>query len=197
MRMILAAVMAAFLCACGGGSSAPAVVAFYGDSITSGTHSADYNVWTPAVWSPTPVEHIAQIAGIRAVDYSYNGASAADAAIRADTSRLVVIRFGVADTVHGLTPAQFAGHITRLVDGARSQGKAVILTGLPHAAAVDTGPLDAVMRERAQALGVPFVDVRALAFGPGDLADALHPGEVYSRRIGQAVAEVIKAVLSS
>ncbi len=193
MRWFLT-LIAVVLSACGGGSS-PTVVAFYGDSITSGTHSSDYNVWTPAAWSPTPVQHITSLAGVEALDYSYSGASSKDARIRGDGSALVVIRFGVADTVHGLGAEQFAAQITRLVAEARALGKGVLLTGLPHAASVDTQPLDAALREMATALSVPFVDIYALPFTPADLADALHPGEDYSRRIGQAVADAIRGLL--
>jgi hypothetical protein len=183
------------LAACGGGGSttpAAPVAAFYGDSITSGTHSSDPAAWVPAQWSPSPVQHIAALANVAALDYSYNGASSADAHIAADASTLVVIRFGVADQVRGMDAQSFGVNITRLVGEARALGKAVLLTGLPHAATVDTQPIDAVMRERAQALGVPFVDVRELPFAPGDLADPLHPAESYSRRIGAAIAAQIR-----
>jgi lysophospholipase L1-like esterase len=170
--------------------SAP-VVAFYGDSITTGTHSAEPFDWLPAGWHPSPVRHIAQLANIAPVDYSYDGASSMDAAIKADESTLVVIRFGVADTVHGLTPAQFGENIARLVAEARALGKRVLLTGLTHAGDVDTAPLDRAMRECAKSLGIAFADVHALPFGDGDLADGIHPAEGYSRRVGELVAAVI------
>lgn len=183
-------------CGGGGGSLSQATdytVAFYGDSITSGTHSSDPVVWTPETWSPTPVQHIAALANVLAYDYSYNGASAADAVVKADSSDLVVIRFGVADSVRKMLTVTFASNIDRLVAEARGLNKAVLLTGLPHAASVDTAPFDEVMRGRAAVLGVPFVDVHALPFSirPSDLADPLHPGEAYSRRIGVAIAEAI------
>ncbi len=171
------------------------VVAFYGDSITTGTHSAEPFDWLPAGWHPSPVRHMAQLAGFEPVDYSYDGASSADASIKDDDSTLVVIRYGVADTVHGLTPATFAANITRLVGEARAKGKRVLLTGLTHAGDVDTAPLDAAMRECAMSLGVPFVDVHALPFGHGDLADGIHPAEGYSRRVGEAVAAAIRGML--
>jgi lysophospholipase L1-like esterase len=167
------------------------VVAFYGDSITHGTHSANPDFWVPEGWDPTPVQHMAALGGFTALDYSSDGASSADAAIRDDASDLVVIRFGVADTVYRLTPAQFAQNITRLVGEAQALGKRVLLTGLTRARDVDTAPLDAVMRECAARLRVPFVDVQALPFEPGDLADGLHPGERYSRRVGEAITRSI------
>lgn len=195
-RMFLNTLALAALAGCGGGApeAAPApVAAVYGDSISSGTHSTDYFTWQPAVWSPTPVAHIAALAGAEAIDYSYNGASCLQASIRNDTSTLVVIRFGVADTVYGTTPEVFGSHITRLVGEARALGKRVLLTGLTHTAADDTAPLNAVMRECAQALGVPFVDVYAIPFNAAtDLADPLHPGEGYSRRVGEVVAGAIR-----
>jgi len=191
MKTILLFILV-LLVSCGGGGDSTRTVSFYGDSITSGTHSADPNRWSPATWSPSPVQHIAQLAGVQGIDYSHDGASSADATIHPDASTIAVIRFGVADSVRGMAPDAFAANITRLVGQARAQGKDVILTGLTHAASVDTQPLDNVMRERAQALGVRFVDVRAL--GPGALADALHPGEDYSRRIGEAIAQELRTI---
>lgn len=178
------------LTSCGGGEPM-LVVSFYGDSITSGTHSSDPVVWSPAVWAPTPVQHFAALAGVQANDHSQNGASIADANIANDGAELAVIRFGVADQVRAMASPVFAAHVDRLVAQARALDQQVLLTGLPHAASVDTAALDAVIRERAAALGVPFVDIRALPFGPGDLADPLHPSEDYSRRIGAAIAAQI------
>ncbi len=214
MRTILCLALALLLTACGGGGvgvgaesggagadarvdGAVPLVAFYGDSITSGTHRGGTEAWTPAVWSPTPVQHIAVLANVAAMDYSYDGASSADARIAHDASDVVVIRFGVADTVYGLAPDVFAGHITRLVGEAQALGKQVLLTGLTRTSSGDTLQLDAVMREHAATLGVGFVDVYALPFTPDELADALHPGEAYSRRVGQAVAAAVRGVVSA
>jgi lysophospholipase L1-like esterase len=173
---------------------APAV-AFYGDSITTGTHSAEPFDWLPAGWHPSPVRHMAQLASFTPIDYSYDGASSRDASIKPDESTLVVIRFGVADCVHGLTPEEFGENIARLVTEARAVGKRVLLAGLTHAGDVDTAPLDRAMRECAASLGVPFVDVHALPFGEGDLADGIHPSEGYSRRVGESVAAAIGAMV--
>lgn len=184
----------ALLSGCGGGEIAtkhPLVVSFYGDSITSGTHSAKYDEWIPAQWDISPVQYISIISGIRGIDYSANGANAADASIKPDNSDIVVIRFGVADAYHGTSPADFSTQITRLVGEARAMRKLVILSGLPKNAFNNTGALDVVMRERATALGVPFVDVFSLDYSIADLADPLHPGENYSQRIGLMVAKKI------
>lgn len=183
-----------FLASCGGGGgSTKPVVAFYGDSITEGTHSAKYNQWIPERWKPTPVEHIAALADVTAIDYSENGASSLNAVIKIDPASIVVIRFGVADTVYKLSPDEFRGAITRLVAEARALNKRVILTGLTHTADKDTSILNDVMKERADVLGVGFVDVYSLPFSPIiDLADTLHPSEDYSRRIGVAIANYLK-----
>jgi hypothetical protein len=171
------------------------VVAFYGDSITTGTHSAEPFDWLPAGWHPSPVAHMAQLAGFTPIDYSYDGASSKDATIKPDDSGIVVIRYGVADTVHGLTSEQFASNIRRLIAEARALGKRVLLTGCTHAGDVDTSLLDRVMRECAASEDVAFVDVHALPFGDGDLADGIHPAEGYSRRVGEKVAAAIGDLL--
>jgi lysophospholipase L1-like esterase len=193
MKLFIAALAALLACACGGGSSALTVVSFYGDSITTGTHFTDAG---KEVWSPTPVQYIAQLAGITAHDYSRDGMGSDEATIASDDAQIVVIRFGVADAVHGMTPDVFASNITRLVGEARALGKRPLLTGLPHATWVDTAALDNTMRERAQALAVPFVDVHALVFDPTtDPADTLHPALGYSQRIGAAVAAAIRGMV--
>ena len=192
-RMLLATLLL-LLAACGGGGTVEKrVVAFYGDSITEGTHSAKYNEWLPERWLPTPVEHIASLADIVAIDYSVNGGSSRNAFIKSDNASIVVIRFGVADTVYKLTPEVFGENITRMVAEARSFGKRVVLTGLPHTADLDTSVLNTVMKERALALNVGFVDIYSLPFdATTDLADTLHPAEGYSRRIGEVVAKYLK-----
>lgn len=180
------------LAACGGGTSKP-VVAFYGDSITYGTHSADYNVWTPVRWNPSPVEHIAALADIEALDYSVDGSSAVGARLRSDNSSVVVIRYGVADRVRDIHPETFKAGITSLVNEAKSKGKRVILTGLPHTAGLDTSALNYIMMECAVALNVEFIDIHSLPFDAAtDLADAIHPAEGYSRRIGETIAKYLK-----
>ena len=182
------------LVACGGGGGVEKrVVAFYGDSITEGTHSAKYDEWFPERWLPTPVEHIAALANIIGIDYSVNGASSVDAVIKQDNSSIVVIRFGVADTVRNMSPEVFRTAITRLVAEARAHGKRVILTGLTHTADKDTSVLNRVMQECANSLGVEFIDIYSLPFSPTtDLADTLHPAEGYSRRIGEEIAKYLK-----
>ena len=195
MTKIFLFIVALFISGCGGGGNMlpkmMPVVALYGDSITSGTHSEKYDEWIPTQWAVSPAQYIASIAGVRYFDYSENGANAADASIKPDNSDIVVIRFGVADAYHGTLPADFSTQITRLVGEARAMRKLVILSGLPKNAFNNTGALDVVMRERATALGVPFVDVFSLDYSIADLADPLHPGENYSQRIGLMVAKKI------
>lgn len=198
MTKIFLFIVALFISGCGGGNMPPKmmpVVALYGDSITSGTHSEKYDEWIPTQWAVSPAQYIASIAGVRYFDYSANGANAADASIKPDNSDIVVIRFGVADAYHGTQPDDFAKSITRLVAEARAAGKLVILTGLTHNAFNNTGPLNEVMRERAASLCIPFVDVYSLAYSPSDLADPLHPGLEYSERIGKLVSAKILEII--
>jgi lysophospholipase L1-like esterase len=199
-RLALCALAAALLPACGGGGSAGAgerTVAFYGDSITSGTHSRDYDIWQPVRWSPSPVEAIdAQLQAWSAIDYSRDGLLAHEARIAADESALVVLRFGVADTIVGTPPARFRAAVAGLIAQARAQNKRVILVGLPHTATPGaTAPLDAVLGHLATEWSLPFVDLQALPFNPAtDLADPIHPGQAYSERIGAAVAAAIRSM---
>lgn len=207
-RSICQSVLAALMSACGGGGDPPKptpapvklpVVAFYGDSITDGTHSSDFIVWTPTKWSPTPVETIRMLLGFaptQVIDYSYSGAASTDAKIADDASTIVVIRFGVADAVRGLLPVEFGKNISRLITEARALGKQVLLTGLTHAASADTLPWNLMMASVANLYEVPFVDVYALPFDPAvDLADPLHPSESYSHRIGAVIADKLHTMI--
>jgi len=191
----------AFTSACGGGgSAAPAsvrTVAFYGDSITSGTHSSDYSVWLPVRWEPTPVQAIdAALPTWAAIDYSRDGLRASEAVILPDESDLVVLRLGVADTVVGTAPARFRAAVGGLIAQARAQGKGVLIAGLPHTATPGaTAALDAVLRQLASEWGLPFVDVQSLPFdAASDLADPTHPALGYSRRIGELVTSAIRSM---
>jgi hypothetical protein len=198
MRLIFIFLLALLTACGGGGSSAPKrIAAIYGDSISSGTHSTDYATWRPAVWSPTPVQHIAQLAGVTALDYSYDGARAQDNRIAADGAELVVLRYGVADMIRGTDLQAWLLEVARLVAEARARGASVLITGLPHTAPpiAPTAAWDAALHQLASDLGVPFVDVQSLPFDPGtDLADPTHPGEAYSRRIGVLVAAAIRSM---
>jgi acyl-CoA thioesterase-1 len=199
MRVLFSIIFILMLAACGGGGAAaggpgPREVAIYGDSINTGTHSTSYTTWQPAVWSPTPAQHIAQLAGVVALDYSQDGGRAQDARIHPDGAQLVVLRYGVADLVRGTDLQAWLLEVARLVAEARARGAGVLITGLPHTAPpiAPTAAWDAALRRLAGDLGVPFVDVQSLAFDPAhDLADPTHPAQGYSRRIGAAVAAAI------
>ena len=189
---------AVLLSGCGGGditSKQAPVVAFYGDSITSGTHSTKYDEWIPAQWDVSPVQYISSLAGIHGIDYSANGSSAVDANIKADDSSITVIRFGVADSAHNTPTDAFSKAITRLVCEARAYGKTVVITGLSRNAFDNTGRLNDIMRERAATLNTPFVDVYSLEYSNSDLADPLHPGLDYSKRIGKLVSSKLLEVI--
>jgi len=196
-RSFLVALAASLLPACGGsGADTPVTVSFYGDSVTTGTHSADYDVWLPERWSPTPVEVISGLTGTAALDYSKDGASALGASIHDDGSHISVIRFGVADTVYGTFPDVFAAHIQRLVKESQVLYQLALLVGLTHTMDGRAKTLDAVVRRCAADLRVPFVDVHALPFhGRSDMADAIHPGACYSRRASHAIAASINETL--
>lgn len=182
------------LASCGGGDgiAGPTVVAFYGDSITTGTRSTSRTEWSPVTPVPSIVQQIGSIAHVDVIDYSVNGASAVDWHVHDDASSVVVIRYGVANSVYGTSSAAFSDAITRLITEARALGKTPVLTGLPYADVVDTGPLDDVMRERSHSLGVRFVDLRALPYDSTiDSADGLHPSAVYAERIIRLIAEAL------
>jgi lysophospholipase L1-like esterase len=176
----------ALLAACGGGSSAP-VVAFLGDSLTSGTHSISATAWVPGTWSPTPVQHMAALGDFAAVDLSSDGATSADASI-GHHADVTVLAFGVADAARGITPDQTRAALTALANDRRT-----VIVGVIAVPEIDTAAHDAAARQAAQASGAFFADVRALP--PGAFVDGLHPDQSYSQRLGALITKTIKEAL--
>lgn len=213
--------LALLLAACGGGGAeAPtkpplARVAFYGDSIMAGAIVVPYKDSGELIssWLPVrPVERIASIAGVEAVDYTVPGAAVREALagqlwvkfppwedhVLVERARVLVVRFGPADAIRGTLPDAFERDLGRLVVLAREAGKRVLLVGTTRLQEGDARQqeLDVRIRQVAVAHQVLFVDARAVRFdGAGDLVDGVHPTQAYSDRVSEAIAAALARLL--
>lgn len=182
------------LAGCGGGSSSAEIgglplqkISFYGDSAMTGTHSQSQTQWDPVQFDPTPANYIISLLDTSGRDYSKNGMSATEASILKDDSGIVVIRFGLADSIRGTSRQEFSLAIHRLVRESKALGKTPVMIGVNPMYGLDTRIFDGLVRET----DAVFVDVLALPFSVKDLADDTHPGAHYSQGVGRAIAKCI------
>jgi len=213
--LILSAVCAA-LCGCGGGEGAPAapaprVIAFYGDSLTFGSINGPAGTLTRL--AVPPVRRAQELLGDAAlcVDLSLPGATVRDALegvammpfgafephIKASAADTVVIRYGGADALRGTPLLEFERDLGALAALARVAGKRVLLVGVINTPGGETDDFDLAVERTADAMGLAFVDVRAVPFAlPDDLADGVHPAQAWSDRITAAIVRHLRPLLN-
>ena len=223
-RCWLCGLLAALCAGCGGGDApstglaAPTVIEFYGDSLTFGQITGEQGQF--ARLAVPPVRRAQELLGDGAVcvDMSLPGATVRDALdgvammpfgafaahVAATPARVLVIRYGGADSMRGTPLADFERDLAALVTLAQGAGKQVVLVGViplyRHAditqAMLDSvDDFDAAVERVADALGAGFVDVRAVPVTfPGDLADTVHPAQAWSDRITAAIVRHLQTL---
>ena len=205
-RCWLCALLAALCAGCGGGDTphadAPRVIEFYGDSLTFGSIAGPGGELTRL--AVPPVRRAQESLGDAAlcVDLSLPGATVRDALdgvammpfgafeqhIKTTAADTVVIRYGGADAIRGTPLAEFERDLGAMAAMARVAGKRVLLVGVINTPTGVTDAFDLAVERTADALGLGFVDVRAVPFAlPDDLADGVHPAQPWSDRITAAV----------
>ena len=216
IRCLFCSLAAAICAGCGGGDSPAGIVEFYGDSLTFGSIAGDAG---QVARIPVPPVRRAQeaLSGLAVcVDMSLPGATAGDALdgvammpfgpfeshIAATRATTLVIRYGGADAIRGVTQADFERNMTKIVTLAQRAGKRVILVGIidvqespgnPPELRARLASFDVFLSELATKTGAELVNVRALPVTfPGDLADAVHPAQAWSDRITAAIVQQLK-----
>lgn len=205
-RCWLCALLAALCAGCGGGDTppprAPRVVEFYGDSLTFGSIAGPSGELTRL--AVPPVRRAQELLGASAlcVDLSLPGATVRDALdgvnmmpfgrfadhVAATSAQTLVIRYGGADAIRGTPLPDFERDLGALATLARVSGKRVLLVGVIATTDGVTDDFDLAVERAADALGLEFVDVRAVPFTlPDDLADAVHPAQAWSDRLTAAI----------
>ncbi len=214
---------AAALAACGGGGGSPGFVpvptpepapppapapreivyAHYGDSLTSGGT-------VPRLQAHMP--------GSVHLDRSYGGSHARHVidgiepwasepfaqAIQRDGADWIVLRFGGAEALAGMAPAETAADIDVLVGIALAAGKRVAVVGAfdvplsetvtPEIRAVYLD-IDQRMRALAASRGVPYIDVLGVPIAADEMHDPIHPGPAAQERVAVEIAERLAEII--
>lgn len=102
-------------------------------------------------------------------------------------AKIIVFRFGVADAVLAVSPAEFKANLLELVHLAKASGKTVLLvepSSVPAIANTLVAPMRSVVAEVAKSEQVPLVILHDL---PWATPDGLHPdqatADLYAGRI--------------
>ena len=218
-RCWLCTLLAALCAGCGGGGAPPVapppqadaqqVVEFYGDSLTFGSIAGPSGELTRL--GVPPVRRAQELLGDAAlcVDLSLPGATVADALagvammpfgrfadhVAATAAQTLVIRYGGADAIRGTPLPDFERDLSALVTLAQAAGKTVWLVGVINTPGGETDAYDLAVERTADALGLGFVDVRAVPFAfPDDLADGVHPAQAWSDRLTAAIVRHLKTL---
>jgi hypothetical protein len=187
------------------------VIEWYGDSLTFGSIAGPGGELTRL--PVPPVRRAQELLGDTAlcVDLSLPGATVADALagvammpfgafgqhIRASAADTVVIRYGGADAIRGTPLPDFERDLSALVTLAQAAHKRVLLAGVIATTSGVTDDFDLAVERTADALGVGFVDVRAVPHTlPDDLADAVHPAQAWSDRTTAAIVRHLRPLLN-
>jgi lysophospholipase L1-like esterase len=220
LKHLMAALVAAFLCACGGGGSsepparAPAIVAIWGDSIPSGTYALpDGSVGRH---SPSPVQRINELAAGRFVarDHAIPGMTTRNALqggfswqgsapsqpfaefVRSTDASVIVLRYGTADALWLVTPDEFRDNLRELVRVGQDAGKRVVLVEPINqgAGVIYADPMAVIVKDIAQERGALFIPVRDL---PAVLIDGIHPDQATADRLAARITEHLLVLISS
>jgi hypothetical protein len=149
----------------------PTQVAFYGDSLTAG--------------------RVLEIAGgaFIAADHAIWGMGSFYPLSSLDRAPVVVIRYGMADAIRLMTPAETVANVTALAAQVRAQGRRPIIVGMPC--------LDSDLgAETAQALlAVQDVDVAAGCGPVPRTTDGIHPTAAEHARMDTIIRAAAVAAL--
>ena len=213
LRCWLCALLAALCAGCGGDSQpsplAPRarIIEFYGDSLTFGSIAGPAGELTRL--AVPPVRRAQELLGASAlcVDLSLPGATVRDALdgvammpfgrfadhMQATGADTLVIRYGGADALRGVSLTDFERDLAHLVTLAQDAGKTVWLVGVIATQDGATDDFDLAVERTADAFGTGFVNVRAVPVTfPDDLADPVHPAQGWSDRLTAAIVRPLQ-----
>lgn len=148
----------------GGGADDRLTVAFYGDSITAGQ-----------------VERIAR-STFRGIDYAVGGQHS-DAPLHPDdTAPVVVLRYGMADAAHGLTPQETRENLLALIAKVRAQGRRPIVVNVSRTESGFEQPTNDAIADLTD------IDVRGV---PVRTLDGIHPDDESYERLNAFIHDAL------
>ncbi len=167
-------------------------VALYGDSILWGAHNG-LNRW------PDPpgmmLRRLRPRYGV--TDRTMPGASAYAEAMKFTNihlaSRIVVLQYGMNDAGKGYP---YEAALRAMVLHVKAQRRTAVITGISNVVGgmALRDEYDTTARRVAEETAVEFADWSQVDFDPADMADPVHPGEAYSARLTQRLAETLDRV---
>lgn len=169
-RWVFAAAICFGLLACGGGGELPpaATVAFYGDSITAGR-----------------TKDIAQGA-FETQDFAVPAQDSDAPLDPRDTSTVTVLRYGMADLVHGIPPWMTRVNLLLLVAKATAMGHMPVVVNVSYTESGMEKATNEAIRD------ITTIDVTDI---PGATVDGIHPTEEYHALLNQRIRERIVALI--
>lgn len=169
MRWLILWVLTLVGCGGGGGSDDRLTVAFYGDSITAGQ-----------------VERIAR-STFRGIDYAVGGQHS-DAPLHPDdTAPVVVLRYGMADAAHGLTPQETRENLLALTAQVRAQGRRPVVVNVSRTESGLEVPTNEAIADLTH-IDVSSVPIRTL--------DGIHPDEKSYERLNAFIHDALVKLLA-
>ena len=168
MRALAALILAALLCACGGGDApADKIVAFYGDSITAGR-----------------AQDIAAGA-FKVQDFARPAQESSAPLSPDDRSTVTVLRYGMADIVHRIPPEATRLHLLALVAQIQLLGRVPVVVNVSRA---DDG------RERATNAAIADITTIDVTDIEGATVDGIHPTDEYHAALNARIRERLRAL---
>lgn len=167
-------------------SSQACSVVLYGDSIMAGQNPA-------GALAETPVQAIKRMrSGWSIEDRSRSGTSAAQLAALFPndprTARVVVLEHGINDLILGMSPVE---SVRSVVDFAKAEGRAVVVTGLSQQTRIDPTRWQATadgIAQVAKTAGVIYADWPSVT---GNTVDGTHPDQAFSNDL---VSQLVRAL---
>jgi lysophospholipase L1-like esterase len=191
---LLACVLAASVCGCGGGPKIKAlepgaVIVAFGDSLTSGSGAGEAETY-PAV--------LASLTGCKVINAGIPGEVSAEGLRRLPgvllehKPDLVIVCHGGNDMLQRVDESVIEAHVQAMVEAAQAAGADVILLGVPKPGLFLKAPL--FYARIAGRCGIPC-DVKILPeiLAKGSLkSDTIHPNAAGYRKLAQRVADLIR-----
>lgn len=173
---IFLALIAAFVLlagtACGGGEGAEkrTTLAWYGDSITSYMGQA----------------HRISEPDFDVQDFSVGGKHSDSPIEWSDTADVVILRYGMADAAHGITPLQTRTNLLNLLAVTKAQGRRAIVIN------VSRTPTCLECATNAAIADLVDIDVRGI---DGGTLDGIHPDNDFHNRMNKYIHDELVRLL--
>lgn len=209
----------------GGGSDAPSIppscastALIFGDSITAGAGVCEgYPNCT--MGTETSGDMVGRLAGIPITNLATGGETSTTAIngpatlykdfftyIDNSNAKMIIIRYGAADSAFVRDSQKTYSNITRMVEYAKQKEKIVVLVGVTQLTnqILNYFPSDiiqiatsnnSVVEQVASEQGVRFVDVRSIPYTDSDVYDGIHPYVGYSDKQSHLIADSIKPLV--